>query len=83
MYVRKLTIIGLDNGLSPGRRQAFIWTNDRILLTGTLGTNFSEILAKFIYFYFKNSFENAKSRPFCLRLNMLKDFIAMIYTVGC
>ena len=25
--VRKLTIIGLDNGLSPGLRQAIIWTN--------------------------------------------------------
>ena len=26
------TIIGSDNGLSPGRRQAIIWTNARILL---------------------------------------------------
>ena len=25
--VDKLTIIGSDNGLSPGRRQAIIWTN--------------------------------------------------------
>ena len=25
--VSKLTVIGLDNGLSPGRRQAIIWTN--------------------------------------------------------
>ena len=25
--VRKLAIIGSDNGLSPGRRQAIIWTN--------------------------------------------------------
>ena len=41
--VSKLTIIGSDNGLSPGRRQANIWTNDRILLIGTSGTNFSEI----------------------------------------
>ena len=42
--VSKLTIIGSDNGLSPGRRQAIIWTNDGILLIGPLGTNFSEIL---------------------------------------
>ena len=42
--VNKLTIIGSDNGLSPGRRQAIIWTNAGILLTGPLGTNFSEIL---------------------------------------
>ena len=25
--VGKLTIIGSDNGLSPGRRQTIIWTN--------------------------------------------------------
>ena len=27
IWVNKLTIIGSDNGLSPGRRQAIIWTN--------------------------------------------------------
>ena len=32
--VSKLTIIGSDNGLSPGRRQAIIWTNAGILLIG-------------------------------------------------
>ena len=41
--VSKLTIIGSDNGLSPGRRQAIIWTNAGILLIWPLGTNFSEI----------------------------------------
>ena len=41
--VGKLTQIGSDNGLSPGRRQAIIWTNTGILLIGPLGTNFSEI----------------------------------------
>ena len=30
----KLTTIGWDNGLSPGRRQAIISTNDGILLIG-------------------------------------------------
>ena len=25
---KKMAIIGSDNGLSPGRRQAIIWTND-------------------------------------------------------
>ena len=29
--VGKLTIIGSDNGLSPGRHQAIIWTNVGIL----------------------------------------------------
>ena len=27
IYVSKLTIMGSDNGLSPDRRQAIIWTN--------------------------------------------------------
>ena len=40
--VSKLTIIASDNGLSPGRRQAIIWTNSGKLLIGNSGTNFSE-----------------------------------------
>ena len=40
--VSRLTVTGSDNGLSPGRRQAIIWTNDGILLIGPLGTNCSE-----------------------------------------
>ena len=40
--VNKLIIIDSDNGLSPGRRQAIIWTNAVILLIETIGTNFSE-----------------------------------------
>ena len=38
------TIIGSNNGLSPGRRRAIILANVGILLIGPLGTNFSEIL---------------------------------------
>ena len=49
--IGKLTIIGLDNGLSPERRQAIIWTNTGILLIGHLGTNCSETLSKLIYFH--------------------------------
>ena len=41
--VSKQTIIGSDNGLSPDRRQAIIWTSAGILLIGPLGTNFGEI----------------------------------------
>ena len=40
----KLTIIASDNGLSPDRWQAIIWTNIGLLLIGTLETKFSEIL---------------------------------------
>ena len=42
--VSKLTIIGLDNGWSPSRRQAIIWTNAGIFSIRTSGTDFSEIL---------------------------------------
>ena len=51
--VRKLTIIGSDNGLSPDRRQAIIWTNAEKLLIGPLGTNLSEILIAILTFSFK------------------------------
>ena len=39
--VGNLNIIGPDNGFSPGRHQAIIWTNAGILLIGPWGTNFS------------------------------------------
>ena len=71
--VSKLTIIGSDNGLSPERRQANIWTNAGILLIGTLGTNFSEILSEIHTFSFKKMHlktSSAKRRPFCLDLNV-------------
>ena len=42
--VSKLTIIGSDSGLSPGRRQAIIGNNTGILLIGPLGANVSRIL---------------------------------------
>ena len=41
--VSKLTIIGPNNGLSPGRRQAIIWTNAGILSSRSWGTHLSEI----------------------------------------
>ena len=51
--ISKLTIIGPDNGLLPGRRQAIIWTNTGLLLIGPLETNFSEILIEILTFSFK------------------------------
>ena len=72
--VVKLTIIGSDNGLSPGRRQAIIWTNAGILLIGPLGTNFIEILIRIQTFSFKKMhlrMLSAKWRPFGLSLNVL------------
>ena len=71
--VSKLTIIGSDNGLSPRRRQAIIWTDAGILLIRTLGTNFSEILGKIHSSSFKKMHlkMSAKERLFNLGLNVL------------
>ena len=73
--VGNLTIIGSDNGLSPGRRQAISWTNAGLLLIGPLGTNFSEILFGIQTFSFKKmqfKLSSAKWRPFCFGLNVLR-----------
>ena len=72
--VGNLTIIGSDNGLSPGQRQAIIWTNAGILLIGPWGTNFSEILIGIHIFSFKKihlKMSSAKWRPLCLGLSVL------------
>ena len=53
MYVNEITSIGSDNGLSPGQRQAIIWTNAGIVLIEPSETNFGEILIKIHTFYFK------------------------------
>ena len=74
--VGNLTIIDSDNGLSPGRRQAITWTNVGILLIGTLGTNFSEMLIEIHTFSFKKTnlkMSSGKWRPFFLGLNVLSE----------
>ena len=73
--VSKLSTIGLDDGLSPDRRQAITWTNAGLLLIGPLGTNCSEILFGIQTFSFKKmlfKMSSAKWRPFCFGLNVLK-----------
>ena len=72
--VNKITIICSDNGLSPGRRQAIIWTNAVLLLIEPLGTNFSEILIAIHIFSSQKmhlNISSAKWRLFCLGLNVL------------
>ena len=72
--VSKLTILASDNGLSPGWRQAIIWTSSGILLIGHLGTNFSEIFnGNYDIFIQENAFESVVceiaamlSRPQCV-----------------
>ena len=69
----QLTIfhIGADNGLAPIRRQAIIWTNAGILLTGPLGRNL------FKKMHLKMS--SLKCWPFCLSLNVLMFRLQSIY----
>ena len=65
--VSYFTIIGSDNGLSPGRRQAIIWTNAGILLIDPLETNFSENLIGIHTFSFNKihlKMSSGKCRPF-------------------
>ena len=57
--VGKQTIIVSDNGLSPGRRQAIIWTNAGILLIGPLGKNIQwNFHRNSNIFIHENAFEN-------------------------
>ena len=72
--VSNLTIIGSENGLSPGRRQPIIWTTAGMLLIGPLGTNFNLILLEIHTFSLKNPFNNIVwkmaailSRPQCVK----------------
>ena len=82
LCVSNLTIIGSDNGLSPGRRQAIIWTNAEILLIGALGTNFNEILIEIHTFSFKKmhlKMSFGKWRLICLCLNVLNGSSSCTY----
>ena len=75
--VSEIIIIGSDNSLSPGRRQAIIWANDGILLIGPLRTNFSEIWIQINTFSFTKMHLKMSSGicwPYCLGLNVLNVF---------
>ena len=83
--VTKLTIIGSDNGLSPGRRQAVIGTNAGILLVGLLGTNVIEILIEIQAFPLKQmrlKRLSTKYGSFRLGLNVLNDNIITIVLIN-
>ena len=76
--ISKPTIIGSDDSLSPNRHQAIICTNAGILLTGPLGTNFSEIWIEIQIFSFRKrhlKMSSEKWHPFCLGLNVLTHTI--------
>ena len=83
--VGKLIIIGSDNGLSPDRRQAIIWTNAGILLIGPLETNQWNLDRNSYAFIQENAFEDAVwkmaailPRPQCVNHIKLHNSIALI-----
>ena len=72
--VGELTIIGSDNGLSPARCQAIIWTNAGKLLIRPWGTNFGENFIGNQIFSFKKmhlKMSSAKWRLVYRGLNVL------------
>ena len=77
-------IIGSDNGLSPVRRQAIIWTNAGSLLIGPLATSFIEIWNKIKQFSFTKmrlKMSSGKWWPFCLGRNVLNHMFISKHTV--
>ena len=73
--VSKLTIIGSDNGLSPGWRQAIIWSNAGILLVRNLRNKFHWNYKQNSYIIIKKMHLNVSSEkwwPFCLGFNVLR-----------
>ena len=75
--ISKLTSIGSNNGLAPGRH----WTSAGILFIHTLGTNFSEILSEIHTFSFNKihlKMSSGKWRSFCLSLNVFMEHSASI-----
>ena len=80
--VGNLTIIGPDNGLSPGRHQAIIWTNPGTLMN-KLQWNFNRYSNIFIQ---ENAFENVVCemasilpQPQCVKLSAVKFKLVELY----
>ena len=73
IYVGELCQFGSDNGLSPGRRPAIIWTSADILSVKPQGPYFKEIIFDVQIFSFKEmqfKMPLAKWLPFCLGFNV-------------
>ena len=82
IWVSKITIIGSDDGLSPGQRHVIIWSNAGIFVNWTLGNklqwNFHRNQCIFIQ---ENAFENVcemtaiLSQPQCVNSLWPRDVI--------
>ena len=69
--VSKLTIIASENGVSPGRHQAIIWTNAEILLIGHLVKTIKWNLKHNLYIFMQEmhfKMSSGKWRPQCVNL---------------
>ena len=74
--VSKLTIVGSDNGLLPGRRQAIIWTNAGLFVNSNLRNKLQwNIKQNSDIFIQENAFENVVcemaailSQPQCVKV---------------
>ena len=84
------TITGPDNSLSPGRRQAIIWTNAGILLIGHLGTNFGDFFIEIKAFSLTNLYLNVSSakaaailsRPQCVNVKWHVSAWSLVMVAG-
>ena len=82
--ISKFTIMGSDDGLSPGQPQAIFWTNTGILLIWPLGTNFSELLIEVHIFTQESTFEKGvcKMLAIFLCLNVLNVLLMGNFSWG-
>ena len=83
--VNNLTFIGSGNGLSPGRYQAIVWTNARILLIKPLRTNFSKISIEILYIFIQeNTFEyTVRKMGAVLSRSECVNYEVMISCIDC
>ena len=87
IYVSQLTIIDSDNGLSPDRRPAIIWTIDELLLFGPLEKNFCEIeIYTFSIKKMHSKMSSGEWRPSFLGFSVLNErcnfrWFVMLYLV--
>ena len=76
-YMHQKTIIGLENGLSPRRHQAIIWTNAGVLIIGPFGTKFQWNIYRNVYIFWQyDVFENVvwKMAAILSRTQCVKSF---------
>ena len=68
-----LTIIGLDNDLSPCRRRVIIWTSAGIFVNWTVRYKFQWSRDTFLLKKMHLEIPSGKWQPFCLGLNVLMN----------